>query len=1828
MKLSDLLIDIQRALQSGDASRVMTALRQDDLVWHEVQTTDLVSKLSAFMPQMDAWRPAFLSLLAIGKNADWVDAFLKDPQSAPDERLRDQAFQLYEQTLHNGSSMRPETLLEAGLLALALREHGRSSGSWETLGKDLNLTLPGTVDTWKTPVACLYGMVSDPEKMLLALLKEGNFQFAEEIISNAILSNPQMPSDRVASFVTILDELPVANQLTWLRLLNLKGQNELIIQLADRLLQTNLSDQLSLDEVDLEKMDMNALLHGAVSFQQLAGLFQLSGQPEKALPLLKRSQKAVQHYLAGVNLQLLDVGAGEESSEAIVAAFKQSFAALPDSKLLQTEYALAVDNSPHAKIIKKQFPLNVENPFVEIQKASQAAEEGDRVKAEMMARGAVTELVDWIDKENPLSATQFLFNWQPVRFVQILVDLDVTTEALKATQVFLRIRPNDIELIDLAAHLFDQVGDNERALNFSLLGLTFDAANFKAHRRVAELLEGQGAYQSAMEHRRKVLDLDKDAQTSDWLAYGHCAFEADDLLQAVDACNKVIEAESENPEANTLMGQSLYRLGDKEAAVVYLGQATVLSPSNVRNWLMLSDIYRHNNDQPRLFETLRQAILSNPESAEINYELAQTCLELGKLNDALPFLRKAANLAPESVGLAMQLGETLKSLGHLDEARQALDRARLKFPTDPDLALLLAHILAARGEIKAALPAMEVVLQLGHPGFNEYMMYLKALLGDHLFPIAQAATEQDLAKLINAQQALEKALAIAPDDFNARVLKAEILAAKGDKVEAFESYQSLIDHPNATIPDWQGRIYGGFGKVALELKEIETALAVLKEASHAQPENVSLLCMLSEAYLAADLKDESYQVAQNALKLAPTSLQNLAWFADMALKLGDETEAISALNCIVELDPDSAENWVKLADTQLKLGRVEDVRRTLKSLLNLDNLSVEHWRQAAYIFLRLNDQSSALSCLEQAIYLSPERASELNFELACLQKSLGNFEPALDSLQKAITLSPHERVLYVLQADLMTGLGRNQAAMACLEQALNLEKIQPAAAFTLYENSVRQSMQLLPPRWLEIADSDAGIHIRFAHLLKRLGNHQDALDHAEKAVMDAPDMLSYRYLAVDLANSLLYREKAAELLEWLEDPDNPDGRGTLKKMPEQNPDVWMSLASQWAEQVLDSDEEVLAGRIVQQLIGLSQDLARVLGGQVRMLARQGQTQIVEEVTGKLLSSAQVANPQVQPDIIHDFSGMELVNDCLYGRPFWLANALLDANHFNEALKLFEKSAYSDSDALGNLEYTRALVKVAEKQRLMQELKCNAHLPGAKTLSNENADRFEKAANLALNISNSPEAEMWLLRGKVAFYPTPQNIHVLELRLDKDGDVAPLVAALRQTGNIPAALMVAQRLRGKPEDLLQGALCLQEGHPEKGLLLCQRALETRSSNPVFNAAAALMSQKAGQDEKALESLEVALESWSNEPEWHSWAAHLAKQVAPDNCMPHLQRAYDLEPDCVAYAYELGEAHLEAHNPAKTIQILEKTVETAPEHSGVWGSLAHAYDQLNRVQEAFRCAETATKLAPASASNLLMCGKLALRMGQSDVAVDYANAALDSSPKDEDVVVFASQVYANQGHLQKSLNVIEKSLPNIPDSFKIGFEQVKLTRQLNGSPSSLDMARALVQKFPDQYEALTLLAEVEMDCGHANESKQAALESLKVNDKQPQLLLLLGRLMRISGQLDQAIDYMIESIHLDPTWIEAYLDLGETYQERREPLEALHTYQQGIKVEPNEPALYYAAALIMRELKDYIGAEAMLRRAAELSPQDLNIRRQLGAVIALNLVHNSQEANSQR
>jgi tetratricopeptide (TPR) repeat protein len=94
---------------------------------------------------------------------------------------------------------------------------------------------------------------------------------------------------------------------------------------------------------------------------------------------------------------------------------------------------------------------------------------------------------------------------------------------------------------------------------------------------------------------------------------------------------------------------------------------------------------------------------------------------------------------------------------------------------------------------------------------------------------------------------------------------------------------------------------------------------------------------------------------------------------------------------------------------------------------------------------------------------------------------------------------------------------------------------------------------------------------------------------------------------------------------------------------------------------------------------------------------------------------------------------------------------------------------------------------------------------------------------------------------------------------------------------------------------------------------------------------------------------------------------------------------------------------------------------------------------------------------------------------------------------------------------------------------------------------------------------------------------------------------------------------EAINLLPNDETAYLSLADIYLSRGESERALTIYQRCLNLNAENSQAYFKAGVLYKELKDYPNAEQMLRQAARLEPNNLAIQRQLGAVIALNLIH---------
>jgi tetratricopeptide (TPR) repeat protein len=95
-------------------------------------------------------------------------------------------------------------------------------------------------------------------------------------------------------------------------------------------------------------------------------------------------------------------------------------------------------------------------------------------------------------------------------------------------------------------------------------------------------------------------------------------------------------------------------------------------------------------------------------------------------------------------------------------------------------------------------------------------------------------------------------------------------------------------------------------------------------------------------------------------------------------------------------------------------------------------------------------------------------------------------------------------------------------------------------------------------------------------------------------------------------------------------------------------------------------------------------------------------------------------------------------------------------------------------------------------------------------------------------------------------------------------------------------------------------------------------------------------------------------------------------------------------------------------------------------------------------------------------------------------------------------------------------------------------------------------------------------------------------------------------------------------MDSDQVAGYLELARTYEERRQPDRAMEVYQQALALSPKDHELYFRAGLLLKEMKDYAGAEEMMRWAMELDPNNLTYRRQWGAIAAMNLIHAPREA----
>ncbi len=776
---------LERSLNAQEVSWVVAALRQDELIWRCIagvngMGADLRARvLAQGASQAEAWSPAALALIALDL-PHTPQRLRADIQYPLESRLRRKIVQaaaapLAPQPTPEGKeasgagfdeeSAGLEDLARAGLLALALRERRRLMGSWEGLPYDLDkMALPNTpvvnfspglpLSFWKTPLACLFGLIPDPLEMLVSLVPPGATADQHALVVHALLANPLSPEKAVQLFQGLLSRVPWMEGIALLR--------ELAFHRPE------LAARLSLSALEGSRNRETPLIDGHLPLDPLDDIRRLEwliGQwlvkkavpdPPETLMLLNTACEIAMHLHTELIAQSA-LACQKEDLTASLAAWEQAVHRAPDNLYYRTGLVLALIDAGRLEEARQWLaePANAaggteapgqtrtgagDNPtgpayLQSFAAARLAAANGELAQAMEYARKVKASML--VESQAPKPPFQLL---SPTAIPRFLMEIGLGKEAAEVACHALNSRPADLDLLSLAGEAWSMAGQIEMALEPLLLAVSLAPERASLRRQYAAALEAyaasngssRGAWEAALAQRAAVCDINAghpSAETGgeslpptslqaldDLRLLASCALHAGQVQRAMDACRQALALDAEDGLTHTLLGQALAAADDLPAAREHLLQATRLVPAMAESWLALAQVLRQSGQPQRALETLRSAAQANPDSAEIQLALGEAYREdweehgAPSPTQALVYYQRAAALAPDNVCIGLRLGETLFTLGHLLEARQALERAYLADPGFPGLAFAYSRVLLAQGETAQALPILTRVI--------------------------------------------------------------------------------------------------------------------------------------------------------------------------------------------------------------------------------------------------------------------------------------------------------------------------------------------------------------------------------------------------------------------------------------------------------------------------------------------------------------------------------------------------------------------------------------------------------------------------------------------------------------------------------------------------------------------------------------------------------------------------------------------------------------------------------------------------------------------------------------------------------------------------------------------------------------------------------------------------------------------------------------------------------------------------------------------------------------------------------------------------------------
>lgn len=1774
MQAKELWHILREKFQLEDFRRLYSALLHDDILYQGLLKDELFHQAEKHLGgDSDLWTPARLGLLSLGVT-EGID--------------RPSGFQVDQKTLLSAEKFFESLPEVSGKLDNIQQAAWLAVMFWLRFSKNKSLSATiqemiiegnkgnSSYELWKTPLAMLFGLLDKPDDLLQSLLSKRGSNSSLAWIAHIVLCQPISSQKKVELYCNTLENASLNQQLSLLSLLKIQGCDELATQVSAVMLKSRNPAVFKVEPQWIDQLEVESLVLKALETQRLADLCQLAGQKEMAETLLDFAEEAYLQNLAGI--------AGYRTK----GEFKNflSRPIKPASPAMVYDQFLASDGKTIPDLDKNTTDaVSVKGLLAEIIWAKKLAGSGEMDSAIQICQKAVKELNDSPEIQIYDLRPRYGSDWAPELFLDILRNLNLEDEALRLARIFLRHRPADSRLLKYASLLADGKGERDLALEFAVTAAGLQPEGVEENRWLAQLNERYEFWEDAYRQYDLVVRIEKEPQIADLEGLARTAFVSQRMEECNQACDSLLAQKADHPLACSLKGQVLMAGGKTIDGLRFLKKATLLDPGNPTPWLCIAEYYDSQQDDKKVIDELKAALVSCPKSVGILHKLAQSCIHLHQNSEARRYLESALEISPENEKIALDLGRVLVELGDYEAARKLYRLSLSKWEDSNDLLMDFSQNANCLDEEPRAIECLENKIQDVSAPLELRKQYLRLLFTNEF---SRLQLDMDCRRLRLAGRVFSD-LPLAKDDVVFKCFWADNFRRLGEDRKAQLIYQELVQNPDIRTTGFIWRVKTGLAELAMKNGQFVDAILLLEEAITDQPENTYLKQKLATYYLLNHLPDQATAAAKEVVTMLPEDPGCLTWYADFQIQLGNKQEAIRVLEDALRLSGNRPQFWVALAEVYMRAGDNLAAQKMLSRYKEKIDLPDEIIVRIARVYQKLNHTPEAIYYLERKKSINQDECLAVGFVLGVLYIIAEKPHAANKKAIELLNISPDFTPNLVLLAESFEAQREYQQAVEALEKALlSLDGARSVGEIL----EIIEEMGILSASEIRRYHAVGQIHSRLARLHRLMGDMAASFDHIKMALDEEPANLQYRRIAIELAQAQMNYDLARQLAD--EVGDHLTG--------EDDPEAVLAIIGFQAEIALDCGDLDKADYWISHGLRLDHQSPRILATQARLMSRRGE-----------ISKAQ----SMISSIRHHEVGDEL----------WLGDAYLDCRIWDSALQIYERFVTRHPEHLhAKYRLAKLLIQIIETARLYAELDAVTHAPCSNLSEQALQDKVIRLVRNVEPFLGNDQAVTLTWRAKGAFAPTRESfVNLVERNLTPEM-VSSLVAQARWLELPKETIDFAKTFLMYPEVCIQLAMYYQEEDPEVGVEIAKQAVSMIPADPIGYCVQARLFKANGDLKPALESLESALAIWNDEPCWQSQAAEIARALGDNEGeVMHLKAAIAQRPDCVTYKIDLGKVLMEAGKSEEAIEILREAVRREPYHEEAWLQLAIANRRACRLEEALKCSSYAVSINSCSIPGLMISGRTAMDLGRHEEALRFANTALRFEPRNVEGILLAVNALERSNRKQEAMTILEKALANEENPILVQ-ERARLLAENQGAKPAIAYLKTILERMPENPNLLKQLAELLISAGNPREAEVYAQQALRIIPESAELNLLMGMLQRKAGNLDKSIRHLSESILNNPAGIDAYLELAKAYQQRRDHYESLKIYQQAINICPNDHRAYFGAAGVLKDSKDYLGAEVMLRKAAELAPDDLDIRRQLGAVIALNLVHNSQEVQS--